>query len=586
MCGILIVIDKHRKSLDPAKCRRALHELAFRGPDFIKGQFPRDWFFHGQTVLSLTGDISDSTGGHMLSRSGRFLLSFNGEVYNYHELDQRFLQLGRGKELTDTEVICNLHENMSVTEVPELLDGMFAYVLYDKIKDRITLARDFQGEKSLYVYEDKHLLVISSEIHPLRHLGIALDLDQQVLRDYFHTRHFMQRERTCYRNVRQLLPGAVENLDLSSMNWSQDKIINASSLVKKGRMRDLAQRTLDDLAEELDGILSKCAKEMVPTDRKFAAVLSGGIDSSLLASYAVRHGQPSMLVAVNHVGKDQISHDLVEFGKVLGQQVEVIDVDRSQYAGEIARCQRILGSPLMSHSFVGQQIMSKVVAGRGCKALFGGEGADELFGGYSCYLSVPDKRGAFCPSLYSGYFETEIPFRHNNTEHLKDELSAAWNTALDAYASLDAPQDHLRQASLFCDFSHQVSSVAMRGADLMSMMWSLETRSIFVRRPVVEFALNLPMWAKADREETDPLLQCKRVLKKVFLRHFPRSLLVQKQGFSGFPNESQAYLGDFTDFLAIDALGVDRQRFNSATITKAAQWKLINVEHFLRHAQL
>ncbi len=117
----------------------------------------------------------------------------------------------------------------------------------------------------------------------------------------------------------------------------------------------------------------------------------------------------------------------------------------------------------------------------------------------------------------------------------------------------------------------------------MSMMWSVEARSLFLRRPVVEFALNLPLCAKVDlRLGINPLLREKVLLKRLFLRYYPRELLFEKQGFAGFPNESAAYLGDPDDYLVYDVLGIRRQRPAYQSLSKAASWKLTNVEYFLR----
>jgi asparagine synthetase B (glutamine-hydrolysing) len=137
-------------------------------------------------------------------------------------------------------------------------------------------------------------------------------------------------------------------------------------------------------------------------------------------------------------------------------------------------------------------------------------------------------------------------------------------------------------AMMYGDAAYQLSSVGLRGADLMSMMWSVETRSILLRRPIVEFALNLPMAAKIDRKATDPNLRTKVLLKKLFLRYYPAELLVQKQGFAGFPNESAAYLGQPEDFLAFDTLRIRPTSEAIARYSRATMWKLANVEYFLR----
>ena len=137
---------------------------------------------------------------------------------------------------------------------------------------------------------------------------------------------------------------------------------------------------------------------------------------------------------------------------------------------------------------------------------------------------------------------------------------------------------------MYCDLAYQLPSVGMRGADLMSMMWSVETRSVFLRKPIVQFALNLPIRLKSNPSEKNQLLQSKYLLKKLFLRHFPSELLVQKQGFSGFPNESAIYLGNLKDYSVLDLLGISYNELQINNNFRDTEWKLINIEHFLRHS--
>jgi hypothetical protein len=112
----------------------------------------------------------------------------------------------------------------------------------------------------------------------------------------------------------------------------------------------------------------------------------------------------------------------------------------------------------------------------------------------------------------------------------------------------------------------------------MSMMWSVETRTVLARRPILEFALNLPFAAKVD-VSAPPVQQTKVLLKRLFLRYFPRELLVEKQGFAGFPAESSAYLGDLRDYLVHHYLGI---RAVDGAPSSATLWKLANVEYFIR----
>lgn len=217
--------------------------------------------------------------------------------------------------------------------------------------------------------------------------------------------------------------------------------------------------------------------------------------------------------------------------------------------------------------------------------MFGGEGGDEYFGGYDAYLRDIDTIGDYSPSPYLTHVTPELSFIDDDPSNMQRDLSEAWADARQAYAFVDDPQTRASLAAMYGDAAYQLPAVGLRCADLMSMMWSVETRSALLRREVVTFALNLPLAARIDRTAESPNLRTKILLKKLFLRYYPESLLVKKQGFAGFPNESADYLGNLDDYMVFDILGIRRpvspNQYNQATL-----WKLANLEYFLRARQI
>lgn len=583
MCGILTVVrTASGDSLDLAACRRALSRLSWRGPDLCVSSVWDERVFLGQTVLSLTGDVTGSSGAYARSASGRYAVAFNGELYNFRELAATYLdgRLAVADETTDTEVLVNLHDVLPPEEVPPLLDGMYAYTLLDQEAQQVYVARDPQGEKSLFIHHGGGQVIVASEIPAILALRPSLPLDLQALRDYFRTRHFMLFERTAFEGVRQLLPGRLERLDLRDSQWSVRREQRIRDWIDPDAFERNRTRSIEDLADELDALLAKTIGEMLPERRKYAAVVSGGVDSSLLGRYIVEQGSPDVLVAVDHIGKDQISSDLTGFEQALGRRIHVLHVDEVPYAAEIVRCQQTCAGPLGAHSFVPQSLQSAHVRSAGCRVLFGGEGGDEYFGGYDAYLRAADPDSEYSPSPYLTHQAPEVGFVEDRPEGLQHDLRRAWADSLDAYAFVADPAERATLAMLYGDAAYQLPAVGLRGADLMSMMWSLETRTALIRRDVAAFALNLPVRAKLDPSNPDPNRRTKILLKTLFLRYFPESLLVGKQGFAGFPNESAAYLGAPEDYLAHGVLGLTAP--GGAPLSRAASWKLTNVEYFLR----
>lgn len=588
MCGILAVISKQQDAAEhAAQNRRALSQIIWRGPDSMSSSTQENLFL-GQTILSLTGELTHEAGMHLQSGSNRFQLLFNGEIYNFRELAATYLEKSKKfkvtNETTDSEVLINLYEVLEASEIPKLLDGMFAYVVFDKREKVLHVCRDVQGEKSLYLFEDSLSIVISSEITPILLLKPHIEKDYESLQSYFLSRHCMQREHTMYKGITQFSIGSETTFNLKTFAKKTRLYLQLSDFITPEKMSSWTTRSMDSLVDELDDILKRSVKTMVP-NRLFASVVSGGVDSSLLSRYITNLRRPNCLVAVNHRGKDCISSDLIGFEKVLDQKIDLLDVDLLQYANEIHRCQRVLQAPLFSHSFVGQAIQSRHVRNLGCKVLFGGEAADELFGGYACYLDAGRRtsKSVTSPSLYSGGFDHGLKWKSPPSERFQAELVSSWEKAQAAYSFIKNIEERNAQAMMFCDLEYQLPNVGLRGGDMMSMMWSIETRSIFLRKDVIAFALNLPLFAKSDASAgIAPLMRSKPILKKLFLRYFPGELLYEKQGFSGFPNESKIYLGPLEDFIAIDAIGIDRSQVDLRHLKRETEWKLINAEYFLR----
>ena len=143
--------------------------LKKRGPDWSFYKLIENIFF-GQTVLSMSGAKKKNIFNHV-SRSGKYFILFNGEIYNYKFLEKKY-SLNLKKNFSDTQVLVNLFDKDNIKNIINELDGMYAFILYDKVKKKIFFSRDIQGEKSLYFYEDQEKFAISSEASSFKHLCI------------------------------------------------------------------------------------------------------------------------------------------------------------------------------------------------------------------------------------------------------------------------------------------------------------------------------------------------------------------------------------------------------------------------------
>jgi len=581
MCGIFIAIDKKSQELNINRCKKILNGMYRRGPDWSFYKTPNKNIFIGHVVLSMNGKIKKDIKQHY-SISKNYFIVFNGEIYNYKDLSSTYLNQEVDKNISDTKVLVNLFDFKNIKQINSLLDGMYVYVVYDKKKNQLILARDPQGEKSLYIYENEKRIIISSEVNPIIQFTEDNQINIDTLKTYFYTRHLTEFKKTIFKNITILEPGTLSILSLNNFKFKTLAINSLHSYINEKEFNKNFRRKEEDLVDEIDFLFKKNIKEMIPQNRKFASIVSGGIDSSLVSSYICKISQPNELISLNHVGKDEIVGQNDKFGKYLNKNISQYKIYKEDYYNYLIKSLNICNSPINSHSFVGQLIIAKKINKNGCRALFGGEGADELFGGYETYRqNIIDLN--INNSNYTKLFKPKL-FSTDNKEfkYFKETMNINWKRCLKSYSFLRSKDQQYRLAMMLMDATIQLRSNGLRSCDLMSMFYSVESRSVFLRKDIVKFALNLPIKFKINMKQNN-VMSTKVLMKKVFLKYFPNKLVVKKQGFAGFPNEMVNFLGPFKNYIIKDLLKISNFDKVINHADRATAWKIYNTEMFLRN---
>jgi asparagine synthase (glutamine-hydrolysing) len=538
MCSIFAAVSKNNKRLDHNICVDSLKTTKSRGPDNTYYTYTGNVFV-GVNVLSLTGTttVNDYT-------NDRCIFSFNGEIYNYNKLYK-----------SDTEeLFTKLNATSNKCEVTRNIQGMFCYVFFDKTTHELYLARDVFGEKTIYIYEDENLIIASSTLHGIeRYIG-KLRIKRNLIDAYFHTRHFLTYNDTVYENVRQIAPGTIETYNI----MTHKKVIQTyeciTDYIDKQQIRLYDHAKESDLVEELDNILNKVIKQMISQHHQGVS-FSGGIDSSLIAYYVAQHTDNYTLIGTNCIGKDYISNDLEKFQQYFNNKIITLDITEQQWCQAIHDAYNITLQPLGSHNYCTKLFLSKFLQKSGVKILFGGEGADELFGGYDFYCKI-DKDLRHNTSPYSSKLKVNIEEAKYIEPFVQEHLDRVWDQAYSCY-------EDTVQATSLADTVLVVSDDGVRNSDQISGWFSVEGRSPFLHKDVLKFALNLPSKYKRG----------KPLLKQLFKRKFPNINIQKKQGFAGFPNETLKYN---THQNILKANNVDDIiKYDAATL-----WKLLNIHYF------
>jgi asparagine synthase (glutamine-hydrolysing) len=526
--------------------------LGHRGPDGRGLYLSEDGKIGlGHTRLS----IQDPTpAGHqpMANHDESIWISFNGEIFNFPELKQRLIQLGyRFRSNCDTEAILYLYEEYG-DDCLRLLNGQFAFAIWDQRKRRLLAARDKVGIRPFYYSVDRQQFVFGSELKSVLSVVGKGDIDEGAVADFL-VLQYVPAPQTIYRHIRKLEAGTcliIENGDLNVRRyWSPEP----------KRTTGVSE---NDLVEELDHLLSQSVKRQQISDVPLGIFLSGGVDSSTILAYmAQQREQP---VKAYSVGFEEEGYNELPFASLAAEQIPNVEhhklVLRAQDAYGLI--QELIGS--LDEPFADQAIVPTFLMSRFAKeqvtVCLAGEGADEIFGGYDRYdpalNSVNDLRSAarFAPSLqtpleqafklpYERYMQSITSF---GLSELPDILERDRNAGMARhqfkkfFEELDAGDD-LERVQRF-DLATYLADNLMYKVDRASMLASLEVRVPFLDPDVVEFGLGLPLNIRYRASMK------KFLLKKLAKRYIPQEIIFrQKMGFS--VPVFHWFGGEFNDYL-------------------------------------
>jgi len=542
MCGIAGILSWNGS--DSEEVINMVARLEHRGPD-SSGFWGNDVYNAGMRRLS----IVDLVGGDqpLFDETGRIVLFYNGEIYNSLELRRQLEREGvRFRTQSDGEVICHLYRKYG-RSLFEMLDGMFAVALWDDEKQILIIARDFPGEKPLYY---SHLagggIAFASEIGSLLECkAVSRELDIQSLWD-FPSFLWVPEPRTIYRDIHALLPG--EGLEISARRMT------AFSFKERIPLPNLAYATDDEVITSVRRIVSDAVKSRLLSEVPVGAFLSGGLDSSIVCSIARRELPELHTFCIGfedsvdpYHGFSDESAQAESYARQIGSQHTTIKVSAGDFRALLPGFLKAAGQPYAVSSGLGVMSIAKEARSRGVKVLLSGDGADEAFGGYSWYPSIPATFKTQPSSQAAARFidgEDNIESRIKRMAGYKHPLRAwAWHyyaseeekslifhhdivkeSSLRFFASaqIENPIDYIRHDRAFYFPNEMLSKV-----DRMTMAFSVEGRAPFAAPSVQNFATLLP-WQKLIRDG-----QLKWVLRQAFYPDLPSDIILRpKHGFN------------------------------------------------------
>jgi asparagine synthase (glutamine-hydrolysing) len=529
ICGVVQLGGEPRPVVAPDVLDRMTDAMTHRGPN-DRGTYTADGIALGARRLS----IMDVEAGHQpfANEDGSIWAVQNGELFNYADIRTRLM--GRGHRFDsrcDTEILPHLYEDAGVA-FPEQLRGMFGIALWDGVRRRAVLARDRLGKKPLYYAVCGDLLVFGSELKSVLASGlVSTELDYEAI-DAFLTLGYVPGPMTPLADVRKLMPGHVLVVDERGMRtepyWTYPEPAPVAM-------------SLDEAAAGLLDLLEESVRLRLMSDVPLGAMLSGGIDSSVIVALMARHTSgpvKTFSVGFAESGKNNELADATLVAAQFGTEHYELELSFAEAAVDLGELVWHLDEPLADLSSLGFLALSGLAASEVTVAL-SGQGADELLGGYrkhraaalaGAWLGLPRPLRAAGTAALSraparlsqvagtlnaaGPVERLLAASGRLDDGLRRELVRGPLAELDGgtarrtlQSRLGAVGGHPLPAALYLDAQLALPDDMLHYFDRASMAHSLEVRVPFLDHHLVEYCATIPHRHKVHRLDTKHVLK-------------------------------------------------------------------------------
>lgn len=424
MCGIAGFFNyKTKHSASKEDLIGVLESIRYRGPDHL-GIYTDGDIAIGNVRLAIQ-DISAEGNQPIYNEDRSVVVVYNGEIYNSPELRDRLKAKGHSfYTRTDTEILVHLYEEYGYDMAGEL-NGMFAFALFDINKRLLILGRDRSAQKPLYLHRNRHGIFFSSELKSMLPYLDTRSLDPNAVRTFLSIGYSLEPQ-TILKEVEAVSPGSLSifGYDRECVRKYWNPRIESSDVI----------HDLDKWKAEANAIFKKGIKRHLLSDVPMTLFLSGGVDSMLIASYL--SDEKTIKKAYTGSFVSQEGHDEYGFarqaGNFFGFEVERVRLDNRMLSGNLEGLLSAASMPQGDYSGLAAYCMAKEVS-KEYRVVLGGDGGDELFGGYPTYtLPYLSKKCSFIPKAVINALRrfTSICFDKNKYMSVPfklQQLSLAWD---------------------------------------------------------------------------------------------------------------------------------------------------------------
>ncbi|HYV91706.1 MAG TPA: asparagine synthase (glutamine-hydrolyzing) [Chitinophagales bacterium] len=622
MCGIVGLIAKNESG---QRWMQHLHpatqSLLLRGPD-AQNFFEEEHIGFGHCRLSII-DLSETANQPMFDESKRYVIIYNGEIFNFKPLRKNLEEEGISFVTnSDTEVLLQLYIRYKAGML-ELLNGFFAFAIYDREKQSVFIARDRFGVKPLFFYEDENVLAFASEMKALMRFPIKKEMDYTSLYEYLQL-NYITGPQTIYQSVKKLLPGHylwIENGETKNNQWYE----------LEAQIRQLPEiLNYEDAQKKLFELMDDAVRIRLIADVPLGSFLSGGIDSSIVSGLASLHTDQLKTFSIGY--SDDGFFDETDYARLVAKHFKtdhtVFSLSRNDLLESLDDVLNYFDEPFADSSALPVYILSKHTR-KHVKVALSGDGSDEIFGGYIKHTGDYRARHPRFPELMGSYFSPVLNFFPTSRNNfLGNKIRQAqkfyegiklndrdrywrWCSISDEEQARQLLIEQVNQSefmdrknklTFFSNLIKNLNGVLLNDVkmvlpddmlmkvDSMSMANSLEVRTPFLDYRVVEFAFSFPPSFKVDRS------QRKKIVHDTFKNFLPKELYHRpKRGFE-IPlhsflirelkslveqNLSEKFIREQNIFSEVAVKNLRSQLFSTNPADSAARiWGLLVFQHW------
>ena len=613
MCGITGYISL-RKEISHSKTflDKAIKSLNKRGPDNI-GKYRNNFCELAHSRLSII-DTSSISNQPMIDSSDRYIIVFNGEIYNYKKIRKDLISLGYDfKTQSDTEVVLCSYIHYKEKCI-DLFDGFFAFCIYDLKENKSLIARDRFGIKPLYYSLNAERILFASELKSLLCYPIDKNIDRDAINLYFKF-NYIPAPYSILESCKKLLPGECVIIENSNVVFKR-----YYTYYPKEETSDNYNKAKD----KIENLLYSSVESRMIADVPLGTFLSGGVDSSIISLIASRIKPDINTFSIGF--PDEPLFDESKYAEQVAKHINskhhTFNVTNKILYQNLDEILDYMDEPFADSSALNVFLLSKQTRQHITVAL-SGDGADELFSGYNKHsaLFFADNKSLQNIAIKNlgSLFNLMPQSRNSKIGNLGRKLSKlskglnlnkedrylSWasfmsdNTirSLTNYSSLINPIKNIEVKNfndyLFADFSLVLPNDMLKKVDLMSMANSLEVRTPFLSNELVEYVFSLPVSYKIDLKDK------KKILKDIYRKDMPDNLFERnKHGFEvplnkWYKKELKTYLDDkiFSNNLLVNYGYLEQEELSrmSYQLEKGSSgdivfqtWALIVLEHWCR----